>query len=500
MGCIKVGLKPATTNTSISKDHTQVCVCVRVCVCVYLLLPSWSLSRNLHVFLPLYLLTASRRPVRLAPASPRRSGSGSGACAGQLSPLAWVRASVCVSVCVPACGSSALSGRSRAWRGVKGGASVVRRGGAEALRSTAPPWLLLGLGTGQVPGKLGAQVSLRLGPQEVQRPLGRGGWEAAGAEDRHLRGRAGLSSAWDRGEAPLSERGRVWSGRGWEGAETSTPLSPAPRPRAHARTHALPVNGGSWKTLGPRARPGACWSGIGGVRGAGRRQQAGVRSPVLRLKYSTPPDERCGPLARPAGQSEREAKRKALRAPQANRLRLRPYQPEGARSRLISEAKQGRAWLVRILDGRPPGNPGCSRLFAYQKRSFSPRRASRFLDPPRSPSPSRAAGSGWPGPRLPLQTWVASARPASPSAFAFGFQDTRRPAVPSPSGAPLACLRQSRGLHRLKPDPQHPPPPPASQAIAHAHVRAHAQIDVPKRGIYLVQLYCGWIYAWESDC
>ena len=274
MGCIKVGLNPATTNTSISKDHTQVCVCVRVCVCVYLLLPSWSLSRNLHVFLPLYLLTASRRPVRLAPASPRRSGSGSGACAGQLSPLAWVRASVCVSVCVPACGSSALSGRSRAWRGVKGGASVVRRGGAEALRSTAPPWLLLGLGTGQVPGKLGAQVSLRLGPQEVQRPLGRGGWEAAGAEDRHLRGRAGLSSEWDRGEAPLSERGQVWSGRGWEGAETSTPLSPAPRPRAHARTHALPVNGGSWKPLGP---PGParrlllwCWRCSGGRAGVSR--------------------------------------------------------------------------------------------------------------------------------------------------------------------------------------------------------------------------------------
>ena len=72
MGRIKVGLNPATTNRSNSKDHTQVCVCV----CLYLLLPSWSLSRNLHVFLPLYLLTASRRPVRLAPASPRRSGSG----------------------------------------------------------------------------------------------------------------------------------------------------------------------------------------------------------------------------------------------------------------------------------------------------------------------------------------------------------------------------------------------------------------------------------------
>ena len=113
----------------------------------------------------------------------------------------------------------------------------MRTGGAEALWSTVPPWLPVGLGSRQVPGKLGTQVSLRLGPQDVQRSLGRGGWEAAGAEDRHLRGRAGLSSEWDRGEAPLSERGRVWSGRGWEGAETSTPLSPAPRPRTHARTH-----------------------------------------------------------------------------------------------------------------------------------------------------------------------------------------------------------------------------------------------------------------------
>ena len=34
MGRIKVGLNPATTNRSNSKDHTQVCVCVCVCVCV----------------------------------------------------------------------------------------------------------------------------------------------------------------------------------------------------------------------------------------------------------------------------------------------------------------------------------------------------------------------------------------------------------------------------------------------------------------------------------
>ena len=34
MGRIKVGLNPATTNRSISKDHTQVCVPVCVCMCV----------------------------------------------------------------------------------------------------------------------------------------------------------------------------------------------------------------------------------------------------------------------------------------------------------------------------------------------------------------------------------------------------------------------------------------------------------------------------------
>ena len=216
--------------------------------------------------------------------------------------------------------------------------------------------------------------------------------------------------------------------------------------------------GAPGRPSGPRARPGACWSGIGGVRGAGRRQQAGVRSPVLRLKYSTPPDERCGPLARPAGQSEREAKRKALRAPQANRLRLRPYQPEGARSRLISEAKQGRAWLGSWM-GDHLGIPGARGFLPTRRGPLAPAARPDSCIPPRSPSPSRAAGSGWPGPRLPLQTWVASARPASPSAFAFGFQDTRRPAVPSPSGAPLACLRQSRGLHGLQPEPQPPPHP-----------------------------------------
>ena len=56
------------------------------------------------------------------------------------------------------------------------------------------------------------------------------------------------------------------------------------------------------------------------------------------------------------------------------------------------------------------------------------------------------------------------------------------------------------GLARTPARAPAPAPPPASQAITHAQVRTHAQIDVPKRGIYLVHLYRGCIYAWESDC
>ena len=379
----------------------------------------------------------------------------------------------------------------------------MRRGGAEALRSTAPSWLLVGLGTGQVPGKLGAHVSLRLGPQEVQRPLGRGGWEAAGAEDRHLRGRAGLSSEWDRGEAPLSERGQVWSCRGWEGAETSAPLSPAPRPRAHARTHALPVNGGSWKPLGP---PGParrllvwCWrcSG-GGGGGAGRRQQAGVRSRVVRLKYSMPRDERCGPLARPAGQSEREAKPKALRAPRANRLRLRPYQPEGARSRLISEAKQGRAWLASWM-GDHLGIPGARGFLPTRRGPLAPAARPDSWIAPAAPAPPGPRGAGGRGPDSRCRPGLPPRGPRAPphSHSASRTPDDRQSRLHLgllwlASGNPGACTDSSQS-----PGPR---PTPCLEAIAHAHVRAHAQIDVPKRGIYLVHLYRGWIYAWESDC
>ena len=296
-------------------------------------------------------------------------------------------------------------------------------------------------------------------------------------------------TGWGGGPAQPARPGLEWPGVGGRrDLRTPQPTPQAPR----ARTHARPP--GHWGVLEAHRAPGPGQAVAGLVLAV-----FGGRAGVSRLECgrgscgsstARPPEERGGPLARPAGQSEREAKRKALRAPRGGRARLRPYRPEGARSRLISEAKQGRACSVSWM-GDHLGIPGAGGFFAYQKRSFSPRPASQFLDPhpprppatPAAPAPPGAGGvSGWPGPRLPLQTWVASPRPASPSAFAFGFQETRRPAVPSPSGAPLACLRQSRGLHRLQPEPQ-PPPHPQPRRRSRMRMRARAQIDVPKRGI-----------------
>ena len=55
---------------------------------------------------------------------------------------------------------------------------------------------------------------------------------------------------------------------------------------------------------------------------------------------------------------------------------------------------------------------------------------------------------------------------AGPSPYAFGFQETRRPALESPSGAPLACLRKSRQLG-LQP----PAPAPAEETPSSAGPR-----------------------------
>ena len=151
-----------------------------------------------------------------------------------------------------------------------------------------------------------------------------------------------LSSELDGGRP--AERGRAWRGPGREGAETLRAPHPTPTPQApHARTHARPL-GVPEALRGPARR-----SLAGGWRcsGAWRRRQG--RSPVA---GGAAPVQRAPPWRGAAGQPDRQVRAKgrrsagALRAPGGSRLRLRPYHPERARSRLISEAKQGQAWLV----------------------------------------------------------------------------------------------------------------------------------------------------------
>ena len=160
-----------------------------------------------------------------------------------------------------------------------------------------------------------------------------------------------LSFSWVPGKC--QEEGKlVGSGVG----RRPHPTPPHPTP-PHARSAAgmpgrlLRVQGpGSRKPRGPPGRARRVLAGGGGVRGAERRRPAtrppGLRSRVVQLKCSARSVESCGRLGRAAGRSERQAQRRALRAPGGSRPRLRPYHPERARSRLISEAKQGRAWLV----------------------------------------------------------------------------------------------------------------------------------------------------------
>ena len=105
-------------------------------------------------------------------------------------------------------------------------------------------------------------------------------------------------------------------------------------------------------------------------------------------------------MSRPAGRSEREAKCKALRAPGANRFSLRTYQPEGARSCLLSEVKQGRARLVSWM-GDHLGIPDA--------RGFLPARRGPLAPPPPT---SRVPILGSPPQPQPLPgrgEWVARA-------------------------------------------------------------------------------------------
>lgn len=179
------------------------------------------------------------------------------------------------------------------------------------------------------------------GPQRAPRP-----W-AANALGRWARG-------WGGAAAP--EPGGAWRVPGWESAKTSAPLTPPSplHPPAGTPGRLLPVPEALWSP-GP-GRPcvgrGGGGPGAGAGRGAACAGPRAAGSPVAggaaQVQRALRGElESCGRrLARAAGQSERQAQRRALRAPGGSRLRLRPYHPERARSRLISEAKQGRARLV----------------------------------------------------------------------------------------------------------------------------------------------------------
>ena len=265
----------------------------------------------------------------------------------------------------------------------------MRRGGAGRTSS----WFTALVAPGGFGHRAGAGQDGRSGPRlgcaQARRRL-RGPRAPAGPEARELRGHVALSSeglgggvggGWGGGGGGEAGRGggrgggggrRPPSGAGPGGSQGGraprppprlTPPRPSPHPTPphptppHARSAAgmpgrlLRVQGpGSRKPRGPPGRARRVLAGGGGVRGAERRRPAtrppGLRSRVVQLKCSARSVESCGRLGRAAGRSERQAQRRALRAPGGSRPRLRPYHPERARSRLISEAKQGRAWLV----------------------------------------------------------------------------------------------------------------------------------------------------------
>lgn len=237
-------------------------------------------------------------------------------------------------------------------RGGKGEASVGRRGGADELWS--PALVAAGgfghrAGAGQ-DGRSGPRLGCAWARRRLRGPRAPAGPEALGSE------RLGeVGEGLGEGRRPPS---RVVPG-GSQGGRAPRPRRPSLHPPRYTPRQAHPAGcSRSRKPCGPPGRAGRAlargWGGAGagagrgaacaGHRAAGSPVAGGAAQVQRALRGEL---ESCGRrLARAAGQSERQAQRRALRAPGGSRLRLRPYHPERARSRLISEAKQGRARLV----------------------------------------------------------------------------------------------------------------------------------------------------------
>ena len=174
-----------------------------------------------------------------------------------------------MSVRVPACRPSALSGRSSAWRAAWGHVGPRSREGAGLTRSCRPRcWLPVGLGTGQ-DGRSGPRLGCAGGPEEAQRPAGGGQRrarkpETSGATWPCAANGMGLGAP-PRGGGPAEARG----GR--------APRPPRPA-RTYARTPGLRLGEAGWVPGARRAR--RVLAGGDGVRGRG-----GVgRARVARLR------------------------------------------------------------------------------------------------------------------------------------------------------------------------------------------------------------------------
>ena len=217
---------------------------------------------------------------------------------------AGCRLSVCLSVCLPVARLLSQEGCVLVRRrGGKVGASVGRRGGAEALGWTAPPWLLVGLGTGQVSGRMGAQgpgwVAPRpTGGSEARGPRGSGGGRA---ESQTPPGRMALGSERDRGRPGSPSAAGPGEARGGGRQDLR---APQPTPQAPcARTPGMPL--GVPEAL-RAAEPGQAFAGRGVAVFGGVAALAGrVWSRVVRLKYSACPHGEVRP-AGPTGRSERK--------------------------------------------------------------------------------------------------------------------------------------------------------------------------------------------------
>ena len=180
---------------------------------------------------------------------------------------AGCRLSVCLSMCLPVARLLSQEGCVLVRRrGGKVGASVGRRGGAEALGWTAPPWLPVGLGTGQVSGRMGAQGPGWAAPRPTGGSEARGPRGSGGGRKPETSGPRGPGQRTGSREARLAERGRAWRGPGWRAPR---PPRPSAHPPGPVRTHAWHAAGGPGSPPGCRTWPGVCWPRGGSVRGHG---------------------------------------------------------------------------------------------------------------------------------------------------------------------------------------------------------------------------------------